>query len=82
MVVKTITAKLDKATGDIAITFTVDARTWLNMGRSAEQGSFYGTTDYIAAQINTACMQDAPVADGKRIPKRYAPSGLDDDIPF
>lgn len=82
MVVKTITSKLDKTTGDIAVTFTVDCRTWFNMVRSAKDGSFCGTADYVAAQINTACMHDTPVADGTRMPERYGPSGLDDDIPF
>ena len=82
MVVKSITARRNKRTGDIAVTFTVDTRTWLNMMKTAERGMFFGAADYIAAQINTACMHDAPVACGTRIPERYDPSGLDDDIPF
>lgn len=57
MVVRTIKARRDRKTGDIAVTFTVSPETWRSMSRAADEGWFLGTADYIAAEINTRLIE-------------------------
>lgn len=76
MVVKTIRAKAD---GDqVAVTFTVDAKTWRNMRRAAQAGANPDTENYIADVINAAFL--ATHRRRKRMTRPSSPH-MDDGIP-
>ena len=96
MSVRTIKARHSRKTGRVAITFEIDPQTWRNMSRSAREGGFFDTLDYVAAVINTAFIEDdAGAATGeahaqdkaRAAPDMAAPAkdefdDIDDGIPF
>lgn len=82
MAVRRISARYNPKTRRAAITFEVEAQTWRNMCRSADEGAHFGTLDYIAAVINTAFLDDTPVADAPPPAEGRDDNDLDDDIPF
>ena len=61
MVVASITARRSRGSGDIAITFEVEAQTWANIQRSAQEGANPDTLDYVARNLNTAFEDDQPL---------------------
>ena len=95
MTVRRISARRNRRTRRIAITFEVDTETWENMCRSAREGGFFDTPDYVAATINMAFLEDAagtPKSEAHARDKaRAAPEtpqpeaefdDIDDGIPF
>jgi hypothetical protein len=95
MTVRRISARRNRRTRRIAITFEVDPETWENMGRSARNAAHPDTLDYVAAVINTAFLEDdAGAATGEAHAQdkaRAAPDtpqpaaefdDIDDGIPF
>ena len=79
MVVRTIGARRDRKTGDIAVTFTVCPKTWASMTREAKDGGFFGTDDFVAGVLNFHLMEHEPVKASREPP---TPSDMDDGIPF
>jgi hypothetical protein len=92
MVVRSITARQNRKTGRVAVTFEIDRETWANMGRAAEDAAHPDTLDYVAGRINMAFVEDAPgpapAAAKAMADKPGAGQGggddsdLDDGIPF
>jgi hypothetical protein len=60
MVVRCIAAERRRGTGRISVAFQVDSETWANMQRSAKDGGFADTLDYVAKKLCTAFEGDAP----------------------
>ena len=79
MVVRTIKARRDRKTGDIAVTFTVCPKTWASMAEEAKQGEFFGTADFIAGVLNAQLIAHEPARPDQGPP---VPSYMNDDIPF
>ena len=96
MSVRTIKARHSRKTGRVAISIEIDRQTWRSMSRSAREGGFADTLDYVAAVINTAFIEDdAGAATGeahaqdkaRAAPDIAAPAkdefdDIDDGIPF
>lgn len=79
MVVRTIKARKDRRTGDIAVTFTICPKTWVNIKEEAEDCGFFGVTDFIAGVINAQLVGHEPARPNQGPPE---PPYMDDDIPF
>lgn len=79
MVVRTIRARKDRRTGDIAVTFTVCPKTWASMAEEAKAGGFFGAADFVAGVINAQLVGHEPARPNQGPP---VPPYMDDDIPF
>jgi hypothetical protein len=59
MVVRCIAAERRRGTGRISVAFQVDSETWANMQRSAQDGGYADSLDYVAKQLGAAFGDDA-----------------------
>jgi hypothetical protein len=92
---RSIKARQSRKTGRVAISIEIDRQTWRSMSRSAREGGFADTLEYVAEVINTAFIKHGALAAKgavcAEVKARAAPDtpqpeaefdDIDDGIPF